>query len=203
MEFAGKQARSIKYQITIVKLPLAKDVDEFTFAGTPINEALVRDLASGEFLAHERNVVLVGGTGTGKTHLAICVPALPGRDPAHAGAGLGAGREHRLGGRPDPGRHCRRGLCDLEIRHDRPLPRARLGGRARRRHRELHRTGPDREPDGRRGRSRGQPGIRLPHPVGRIGTAGDIAATVAFLASEEASFITGPTIDVNGGFFTG
>ena len=38
-------------------------------------------------------------------------------------------------------------------------------------------------------------------PVGRIGTAGDIAATVAFLASEEASFITGATIDVTGGFF--
>lgn len=40
-------------------------------------------------------------------------------------------------------------------------------------------------------------------PVGRIGTAGDIGATVAFLASDEAGFITGATIDVNGGFFMG
>lgn len=40
-------------------------------------------------------------------------------------------------------------------------------------------------------------------PVGRIGTADDIAATVAFLASEEAGFITGATLDVNGGFFMG
>src|SRR5690349_21608678 len=46
-EIAEKQARSIKYQITIAKLPLAKDIDEFAFAGTPINEALVRDLATG------------------------------------------------------------------------------------------------------------------------------------------------------------
>ena len=70
-EIAEKQARSIKYQLTIAKLPLAKDVDDFSFDGTPINEVLVRDLAGGNFLAHQRNVVLIGGTGTGKTHLAI------------------------------------------------------------------------------------------------------------------------------------
>ena len=40
-------------------------------------------------------------------------------------------------------------------------------------------------------------------PVGRIGTAADIAATVAFLVSDEAGFVTGATIDVNGGFFMG
>jgi DNA replication protein DnaC len=72
-EIAEKQARSIKYQMTIAKLPLAKDIAELDFDGTPINETLVRDLAGGEFLAHERNVVFVGGTGTGKTHLAIAV----------------------------------------------------------------------------------------------------------------------------------
>jgi DNA replication protein DnaC len=72
-EISEKQARSVRYQITIAKLPLAKDVDDFAFAGTPINETLVRDLAGGNFVAHQRNVVLVGGTGTGKTHLAIAI----------------------------------------------------------------------------------------------------------------------------------
>ena len=72
-EISEKQARSIKYQITIAKLPLAKDVDDFTFDGTPVNEALVRDLAGGDFLAHQRNAVLIGGTGTGKTHLVIAI----------------------------------------------------------------------------------------------------------------------------------
>jgi DNA replication protein DnaC len=72
-EISEKQARSIRYQISIAKLPLAKDVDDFQFDGTPINETLVRDLASGNFLAHQRNVVLVGGTGTGKSHLAIAM----------------------------------------------------------------------------------------------------------------------------------
>ena len=72
-EISEKQARSIRYQIAIAKLPLAKDVEDFAFDGTPINETLVRDLASGNFVAHQRNVVLVGGTGTGKTHLAIAI----------------------------------------------------------------------------------------------------------------------------------
>jgi len=81
-EIAEKQARSVKYQVTIAKLPLAKDIADFAFDGTPINAALVRDLAGGNFLAHQRNVVLVGGTGTGKTHLAIAIARACIRDGA-------------------------------------------------------------------------------------------------------------------------
>jgi len=79
-EISEKQARSIKYQITVAKLPLAKEVDDFDFEGTTVNETLVRDLAGGGFLAHQRNVVLVGGTGTGKTHLAIAIAGACIRD---------------------------------------------------------------------------------------------------------------------------
>ncbi len=46
--------------------PRVKSLDGFKFAGTPIDEALVRDLANGGFLAGQRNVVPIGGTGTGK-----------------------------------------------------------------------------------------------------------------------------------------
>ncbi len=72
-EIAEKQARSIKYQLTIAKLPLAKDVDDFSFEGTPVNENQLRDLAMAEFLTTQRNAVLIGGTGTGKSHLAIAI----------------------------------------------------------------------------------------------------------------------------------
>jgi len=72
-EINEKKARSIKYQMTIAKMPLAKEVDEFAFEGTPLNETLIRDLAKGDFLQHQRNAVLIGGTGTGKTHLAVAI----------------------------------------------------------------------------------------------------------------------------------
>jgi DNA replication protein DnaC len=72
-EIAEKQARSIRYQVAAARLPLAKELVDFDFSDTPINEALVRELAAGGFLAQQRNAVLVGGTGTGKTHLAVAI----------------------------------------------------------------------------------------------------------------------------------
>jgi DNA replication protein DnaC len=72
-EISEKQARSVRYQMTIARMPLARDVEDFRFEGTPVNETLIRDLGRGEFLDHRRNVVLVGGTGTGKTHLATAI----------------------------------------------------------------------------------------------------------------------------------
>jgi DNA replication protein DnaC len=72
-EIAEKRARSIKYQITIARLPLAKELADFEFDDTPINQPLVRDLATASFLEQQRNCVLIGGTGTGKTHLAVAI----------------------------------------------------------------------------------------------------------------------------------
>ena len=72
-EITEKRARSIKYQMTIAKMPLAKELEEFDFEATPVNETLIRDLATGDFLDHQRNLVLIGGTGTGKTHLAVSI----------------------------------------------------------------------------------------------------------------------------------
>ncbi len=61
-EIADKQARSIKYQMSVARLPLAKELADFDFAGTPVNEPLIRELAAGGLLTHERNAVLIKTT---------------------------------------------------------------------------------------------------------------------------------------------
>ncbi|ABE63809.1 hypothetical protein Nham_3065 [Nitrobacter hamburgensis X14] len=65
---------------------IAKDIADFQFDGTPINQTLVNDLAGGGFIAQQRNVVLVGGTSTGKTHLAIAIATGAASAPVPAGA---------------------------------------------------------------------------------------------------------------------
>ena len=72
-ELADKTARSIKYQMTIAKLPNAKELSEFDFGACPVDEAAVRSLADGSFIEACRNAVLVGGTGTGKSHIAVAL----------------------------------------------------------------------------------------------------------------------------------
>ena len=72
-EATHRHAASVRYRISAARLPAVKDLDAFVFDDTPINEGLVRSLYSGSFLPGRRNVVLVGGTGTGKTHLATAI----------------------------------------------------------------------------------------------------------------------------------
>ena len=64
-EAVHRQAAGVRYRLGAAKLPVIKDMDAFVFEGTPINESLVRSLHAGAFLSGRRNVVLVGGTGTG------------------------------------------------------------------------------------------------------------------------------------------
>lgn len=57
----------------LAKFPVDKDLDRIEFTETPINEMQVRHLYDGNFLSDHTNVIMVGGTGTGKTHLAIAI----------------------------------------------------------------------------------------------------------------------------------
>lgn len=72
-ESAERRLRSIRYRLGQARFPLDKDLDTFDFAASPVTEPLVRSLYQGSFLAPRSNVILVGGTGTGKTHLAVAI----------------------------------------------------------------------------------------------------------------------------------
>ncbi len=72
-ELAERRIRSIRYRMGLAKFPVDKDLDRFDFAQSPVNETAVRSLYEGSFLATKSNVILIGGTGTGKTHLAIAI----------------------------------------------------------------------------------------------------------------------------------
>lgn len=83
-EVTARKARSISYQMGVARLPVVKELKDFCFSASPVNEALVRDLHAGSLFASCRNAVLVGGTGTGKTHLASAIVANCIRNGARA-----------------------------------------------------------------------------------------------------------------------
>ena len=69
-ETAEREVRSVAYQIKATRFPAYKDLTGFDFTSSEVNEGLVRQLHRCEFIDNADNVVLVGGPGTGKTHLA-------------------------------------------------------------------------------------------------------------------------------------
>ena len=70
-EVAERRVRSHNYRLGQARFPVIKELDSFEFSGLPVNEVLVRHLHDGDFVAEHGNVLLVGGSGTGKTHLAL------------------------------------------------------------------------------------------------------------------------------------
>ena len=72
-EMAERQVRSIAYHTKAARLPAYKDLAGFDFAASEVNEATIRQLHRGEFTDRADNVVLIGGPGTGKTHLATAL----------------------------------------------------------------------------------------------------------------------------------
>jgi DNA replication protein DnaC len=72
-ETAEREVRSIAYQIKAARFPAYKDLAGFDFTSSEINEALVTQLHAGTFIEGAHNIVLIGGPGTGKTHVATAL----------------------------------------------------------------------------------------------------------------------------------
>jgi len=72
-EVADREVRSIQYQMKVAKFPAFRDLTGFDFAQSETDETRVRALHRCEFLDEAQNIVLIGGPGTGKTHLATAM----------------------------------------------------------------------------------------------------------------------------------
>lgn len=70
-ELTERHVRQLRYRLTKARFPALKELAEFDVQNTPIPQQVIQRLEEGEFMKHTENIVLVGGSGTGKTHLAI------------------------------------------------------------------------------------------------------------------------------------
>lgn len=72
-ELTEREVRSLAYQMKVARFPAYRDLTGFDFGCSEVNEALVRQLHRCDFLESAHNIVLVGGPGTGKTHLGTAI----------------------------------------------------------------------------------------------------------------------------------
>jgi DNA replication protein DnaC len=72
-EHTDRHMRSVSHQMKAARFPLHRDWAGFDFASSKVDEALVAQLATLAFTDTAQNAVLIGGPGTGKTHLATAI----------------------------------------------------------------------------------------------------------------------------------
>jgi DNA replication protein DnaC len=72
-EASDRSTRSVSHQMSTAKFPVHRDLAGFDFDVSPVDRKLVNLLGSCEFTAAAHNAVLVGGPGTGKSHLATAI----------------------------------------------------------------------------------------------------------------------------------
>lgn len=72
-EQADRQVRRLSYQLKAARFPIHRDLGGFDWQETPLIRESIEQLAEGTFMDGAHNLILAGGTGTGKTHLATAL----------------------------------------------------------------------------------------------------------------------------------
>lgn len=72
-EQTDRQLKSLRYQLKSARFPIHRDLLGIDWAETPLLQTVVEQLATAAFMETAHNLILVGGTGTGKTHLATAI----------------------------------------------------------------------------------------------------------------------------------
>jgi DNA replication protein DnaC len=72
LELIERERRMIERRIKDAKFPAVKSLDSFDFLALPsLNKALVLELARSEYVSRRENIIAVGNSGTGKTHIVL------------------------------------------------------------------------------------------------------------------------------------
>jgi DNA replication protein DnaC len=72
-EQTDRQLKSLRYQLKAARFPIHRDLLGIDWSETPLTQAVIEQLATAAFMETAHNLILVGGTGTGKTHLATAI----------------------------------------------------------------------------------------------------------------------------------
>jgi len=72
-EVAARRISALKNRIQLAKFPQLKDLDTFDFKESHVDETMIRHLYEGDILKSRKNIIFMGGSGTGKTHLASSI----------------------------------------------------------------------------------------------------------------------------------
>lgn len=72
-EISDRAIRSVHYQMKAAKFPIHRDLAGFNFADSQVDRGIIEQLSLLNFTETAQNVVMVGGTGTGKSHLATAI----------------------------------------------------------------------------------------------------------------------------------
>lgn len=70
-EIAYRQTRSLAYRLELAKLPQVKSLENFDCHETPLDPEQLKRMTQCQFIEHHYNLLLIGGSGSGKTHLAL------------------------------------------------------------------------------------------------------------------------------------
>ena len=72
-EAVDRQTRSLRYQLKVARFPIHRDLASFEWSESGVIRGQIEQLSTAQFMASAHNLILVGGTGTGKTHLATAL----------------------------------------------------------------------------------------------------------------------------------
>ena len=72
-EQTDRQLKSLRYQLKSARFPIHRDLLGIDWTETPLSQTVVEQLATATFMETAHNPILVGGTGTGETHLATAI----------------------------------------------------------------------------------------------------------------------------------